>query len=120
MGSTGEFESTADKAMEWAISSARWAASELMNGDLSQASVLQEQSRIWMELHDRMLVAEAQSALNSAFALPTLGVASTEELLLELEMRGRVHFTGTGLSSAAQELLDGLPGEILEYRAVDE
>lgn len=53
---------------------------------------------------------------------PMLGCATTEQLLQELEVRGRMDMNeefGHELSSGAQRLARILPKEMLEYRTVD-
>ncbi len=54
---------------------------------------------------------------------PMLGCATTEEMLQELDARGRMSGDeefGHELSTGARRLLNILPTKMLEYRTVDE
>lgn len=55
---------------------------------------------------------------------PLLGLATTRELLLELKVRGetepRYREEGDSMAIGAANLLDVLPGAMLDYRTVDE
>lgn len=58
---------------------------------------------------------------------PLLGLATTRELLLEIKARGEVSATigeypdeMGGMAIGAANLLDMLPGSMLDYRTVDE
>ena len=54
---------------------------------------------------------------------PSLGLASTEQMLRELKARGEIAFPksgGQGMARKMSYLLANLPEETLEYRTVDE
>lgn len=66
------------------------------------------------------------AALESLERQARLGNATTGELLVEIEARGRVEATsggyveqGQGMAIGARRLLDELPGRMLEYRTAD-
>lgn len=54
---------------------------------------------------------------------PHLGLATTRQLLEEIEARGRTedHYgiLGMEMSVGARNLIDELPGSMLDYRTVD-
>lgn len=57
---------------------------------------------------------------------PNLGCATTRELLTEIEARGRISFEHGGgypeerdMAIGAANLLQALPGSVLDYRTVD-
>jgi len=55
---------------------------------------------------------------------PQLGLATTRQLLQEIEVRGEVEpcywEQGAAMAVGAARLLDELPGSMLDYRTVDE
>lgn len=54
---------------------------------------------------------------------PLLGLATTRELLLEIKARGEVEpryeQEGNDMAIGAANLLDALPGSMLDYRTAD-
>lgn len=77
-------EINAEKALELATHSTASASTAVALGDLQMASILQEQARTWMELHDRLLAKEASDLLNSAFALDGM---TNRDLISEVHHR---------------------------------
>lgn len=63
-------------------------------------------------------------AIDDLMKNPNLGLATTRELLVEIQARGQMedHYTILGLEMAAGagRLMDALPGSMLDYRTVDD
>lgn len=63
------------------------------------------------------------SAINGRFNQPLLGLATTRELLTEIAVRGEMDhgygILGAEMAIGARNLLEQLPGSMLDYRTVD-